>query len=67
MIKTVVLVARNIGIRLKKRRFLKLILIFADIKQGYNIDYQHLAYNAKNRRFSSSQDNVPANIGCMYA
>ena len=67
MLKTTVLQARNDGIRLKKRRFLKLILIFADIKQGYSIDYQHLAHNAKNRRFSSSQDNAPANIGCMHA
>ena len=67
MIKTVVSSARNVVIRLKKRRFLKLFLIFAGIKQGYNIDYQHLAHNAKNRRFLSPNDNVPANIGCMYA
>ena len=67
MLKTTVLQARNDGIRLKKRRFLKLILIFAGIKQGYNIDYQHLAHNVKNRRFLSPNDNVPANIGCMYA
>ena len=67
MLKTTVLQARNDGIRLKKRRFLKLILIFSGIKQGYDIDYQLLAHNAKNRRFLSSNDNVPANIGCMYA
>ena len=53
MIKTVVSSARNVVIRLKKLRFLKLFLIFAGIKQGYNIDYQYLAHNAKNRRFLS--------------
>ena len=67
MIKRTVSAARNVGIRLKNWRFLKLFLIFAGIKQGYDIDYQLLAHNAKNRRFLSSNDNVPANIGCMYA
>ena len=67
MLKTTVLQARNDGIRLKKRRFLKLILIFVGLKQGYNIDYQLLARNTKNKRFLSPNDNVPANIGCMHA
>ena len=67
MIKRTILAARNVGIRLKKRRFLKLFLNFVGIKQGYNADYQHLVRNTKNKRFSSTNDNAPANIGCMHA
>ena len=58
MLKTMVLSARNGGFRIKKRRFLKLIHV---------LDYQQLWRNAKNKRFSSTNDNSPANIGCMYA
>ncbi len=67
MIKTVVSSARNVVIRLKKLRFLKLFFNFVGIKQGYNADYHHLVRNTKNKRFSAMNDNVPANIGCMYA
>ena len=66
MQKTAVSSARNVGISLKKRRFLKLILIVVDIKNSYYADYQCLLYNAKNKRFSVSKDNVLANIGCIY-
>ena len=65
MQKTAVSSARNVGISLKKRRFLKLILIVVDIKNSYYADYQYLLYNAKNKRFSVSKDNVLANIGCI--
>ena len=64
MIKTAVSSARNVGIRLKKRRFLKLFFNFVGIKQGYNADYQHFVRNTKNKRFSATNDNAPANIGC---
>ena len=67
MLKTAVLAARNVGIKCKKRRFLKLILIFVGIKQGYSANYQHLACNGKNKHFLSTNDNSPANIGCMHA
>ena len=66
MLKRAVLAARNVGIRLKKRRFLKLTPIFIGIKIVYHSDYQHLSCNAKNKRFLSPKDNVPANIGCMH-
>ncbi len=67
MLKTSVLSARNGGINLKKRRFLKLISLFVGIKKVYYSDYQCLSCNAKNKRFSSKNDNSPANIGCMHA
>ena len=66
MLKRAVLESKNVGISLKKRRFLKLILIVVDIKNSYYADYQCLLYNAKNKRFSVSKDNVLANIGCIY-
>ena len=67
MLKTSVSSARNVGMSLKKRRFLKLILILIGIKQGYSANYQHLACNGKNKHFLSTNDNSPANIGCMHA
>ena len=67
MLKRAVLVARNVGIRLKKRRFLKLIRLVVYIKMFYFADYQYLVRNTKNKSFSSTNNNVPANIGCMYA
>ena len=67
MLKTSVSSARNGGINLKKRRFLKLISLFVGIKKVYYSDYQCLSCNAKNKRFSSPNDNSPANIGCMHA
>ena len=67
MLKTSVLSARNVGMSLKKRRFLKLIPIFVGIKKVYYFDYQCLSCNAKNKRFSLTNDNSPANIGCMHA
>ena len=57
--------ARNGGFRLKKHRFLKPIYIFVYIKTIYHTDYQHLSRNTKNKRFSSTKDNVLTNIGCM--
>ena len=65
MLKTTVLSARNVGFSLKKRRFLKLIRIFASIKTVYPVDYQRFSCNAQNKRFSQLNDNTPANIGCM--
>ncbi len=67
MIKTAVSSARNVGIRLKKRRFLKLIRLVVYIKMFYLADYQCLVRNSKNKSFSSTNDNAPANIGCMHA
>ena len=67
MMKRAVLSARSGGFRLKKRRFLKLIRVFVGNKYIYHCDYQRLSCNAENKRFSSTNDNVPANIGCMYA
>ncbi len=67
MLKRAVLSARSGGFRLKKRRFLKLIRVFVGNKYIYHCDYQRLSCNAENKRFSSTNDNVPANIGCMYA
>ena len=55
MLKRAVLVARNIGIRLKKRRFLKLFFIFVGIKKVYHSDFQYLLRNVKNKRFSSTK------------
>ena len=46
MLKTTVLQARNDGIRLKKRRFLKLIRLVVYIKMFYLADYQSLVCNA---------------------
>ena len=51
MIKRTVLSVRNGGISIKKRRFLKLIRIFVDVKIVYLADYQCLLCNAKNRAF----------------
>ena len=67
MMKRAVLSARSGGFRLKKRRLLKLIRVFVGNKYIYHSDYQRLSFNAENKRFSSTNDNVPANIGCMYA
>ena len=67
MLKRAVLVARNVGIRLKKRRFLKLFFIFVGIKKAYHSDFQYLLRNTNNKRFSSTNDNSTANIGYMYA
>ena len=67
MLKTTVLSVRNVGMSLKNRRFLQLILVFVGIKNAYCSDYQYLSSNAKNKRFLLPNDNAPANIGCMYA
>ena len=67
MLKTSVSSARNGGINLKKRRFLKLIPIFVGIKKVYYSDYQCLSCNVQNKRFLLTNDNSPANIGCMHA
>ena len=67
MLKTSVLSARNVGMSLKKRRFLKLISLFVGIKKVYYSDYQCLSCNAKNKRFSLTNGNSLANIGCMHA
>ena len=67
MQKTTVSSARNVGMSLKKRRFLKLISLFVGIKKVYYSDYQCISCNAKNKRFSLTNDNSPANIGCMHA
>ena len=66
MLKRTVLSARSGGFTFKKRRFLKRIRIFVYLKIIYLADYQHLVYNAQNKRFSLSNDNAPANINCMY-
>jgi len=44
---------------------LKLILIFAGIKNIYHADNQRFSCNAENKRFLSMKDNVLANIGCI--
>ena len=67
MQKTAVLSAISGAFSLKKRRFLKMILVFVDIENNYHTDYQPLLCNAKNRHFSSTKDNVIANIGCTHA
>ena len=67
MLKRALLSTRRGGFSGKKRRFLKLILIFIGIKIVYRSDYQYLLFNAKNKRFSSTDNNAPANIDCMYA
>ena len=67
MLKRAVLESRNVGISLKKRRFLKLICVFIGIKTVYCSDYQHLLCNVKNKRFCHLKDNTPANIGGMHA
>lgn len=51
MLKTTVLSARNVGISLKKRQFLKLIRVFAGNKYTYHSDYQYLLCNAKKQVF----------------
>ena len=61
----VVLSARSGSFSVKKRRFLKVIRIFAGIRKPYSTDYQYLLCNAENTRFSSPKDNVPANIACI--
>jgi len=45
---------------------LKPIHILIGIKKIYHIDFQLLLSNAKNKRFSLTNDNSPTNIGCMY-
>ena len=65
-IKWAVSSARNGDIRLKNRRFLKMIRMFVFSKKVYNPEYQCLARNAKNRRFSPTNDNAPANIGYIH-
>ena len=45
MLIAAVLSARNVGINLKKRRFLMLIRIVVHIKTFYFADYQHLMCN----------------------
>ena len=65
--KTVLLDAEKGSFISKKRRFLKLIRVFVGNKYIYHCDYQRLSCNAKNKRFSSTNDNMPANIRCMYA
>ena len=67
MIKRTVSAARNVGIRLKNWRFLKLFLIFVSIKKAYHSDFQRLLRNSKNKRFSRTNDYLPANTSCMYA
>ena len=67
MQKTAVSSARNGGINLKKRRFLRLIRVFVGIKNTYCPDYQPLSSNAKNKRLLPPNDNALANIGCMHA
>ena len=65
MQKTAVSSARSGAFSLKKRRFLKLLRLFFSIKKVYRSDYQHLSCNAKIKRFSALNDNLPANIGCI--
>ena len=65
MLKRTVSSARNGGFRLKKRQFSKLIRIIVGIENVYCADYQQLLCNAKNKRFSSLNDNALANIGCI--
>ena len=67
MQKTAVSSARSGAFRLKKRRFLKLILVFVGIKNIYYAYYQYFICNAENKRFLLSNGNTPANISCMYA
>ena len=65
MQKTAVSSAGSDAFSLKKRRFLKLLRLFFSIKKVYRSDYQHLSRNAKIKRFSALNDNLPANIGCI--
>jgi len=65
-IKWAVSSARNADISLKNRRFLKMIRMFVFSKKVYCADYQYFVCNAKNRRFSASNDNTLANIGCIH-
>ena len=67
MEKRTVSVIGDLGFRTKKQRFLKLILIFVYIKTIYYTDYQRFVCDIENKRFSSPNGYVPANIGCMYA
>ena len=67
MLKTRVPSVRTVDFSLKKRRFLKLVSIFVGIKNVYYTDYQYIVSNTENKRFSSTNDNTLANIGCMYA
>ena len=52
MMKAMVLSARTVGINLKKRRFLKLILVFVGVKIVYLADYQSLVCKAPKLCFS---------------
>ena len=65
MLKAAVLQARSGGFSVKKRCFLKRILIFVGIENVYCVDYLRLVCNAPKMRYSSPNDNVPANIGCI--
>ena len=47
MQKTAVSSAISGAFSLKKRRFLKMILVFVDIVNNYHADYQRLSCNAK--------------------
>lgn len=51
MLKRAVLESKNVGISLKKQRFLKLIRVFVGIKTVYCLDYQRLLCNVKNKHF----------------
>ena len=62
MLKTSVSSARNVGMSLKKRRFLKLIPIFVGIKNIYHSDYQHLSRNAKKQAFFVNE----RQLACKY-
>ena len=44
---------------------MKRILIFVGIENVYCVDYLRLVCNAPKMRYSSPNDNVPANIGCI--
>ena len=43
-----------------------MIRIFVDIKSIYFADNQRISCNAQNKRFLPTNDNAPANIGCIY-
>ena len=65
MLKRMSLSERNGGFSLKNWRFLKLIFLFIATKVFYLSGYQWLSCNARNNRFSASNDNAPANIACI--
>ena len=67
MLKRMSLSERDGGFSLKNWQFLKLIFLFIATKVFYLSGYQWLSCNARNNRFSVSNDNAPANIACMNA